>query len=215
MEREKEGNVEERDDMEEGDLEDDWTSNEADEKNLRVPPAVEFDAVASNTAAGPAALGLAPQPDLGSEWLKVAAVHLAPGREPISTAINEAPAAGNDVDNKVDLFGTKEELKATGYFPVFFLVYCVGSWLLSVLFFRHRTHLADLMCTYQFDEVLPSYFLDGVVSRLVMDSLTGRKLFSPTSATSPQAFGPMAPPVNKNLVNLTNLSATKAERKMA
>lgn len=52
---------------------------------MRVPPAVEFDAVAGATAA----LGLAPQLGLGSEWLKVAAVHLAPGHAPISAAINE------------------------------------------------------------------------------------------------------------------------------
>ena len=59
-------------------------------------------------------------------------------------------------------------------FRVFLLVYCVGSWLLSFLFFRHRTHLADLMCIYQFDAALLSYFHDGVVSRRVMDSLTQR-----------------------------------------
>ena len=47
-------------------------------------------------------------------------------------------------------------------------------------------------------ESLSSYFHDGMVSRHVMDSLTRRKLFSATPATSAQAFGSMAPPVNKN-----------------
>uniref|UniRef100_M8CRU2 Uncharacterized protein n=1 Tax=Aegilops tauschii TaxID=37682 RepID=M8CRU2_AEGTA len=44
---------------------------------------------------------------------------------------------------------------------------------------------------------LPSYFHDSVVSQCVMDSLTRRKLFSATPATSAQAFGSMAPPLNK------------------
>uniref|UniRef100_A0A453EC64 Uncharacterized protein n=1 Tax=Aegilops tauschii subsp. strangulata TaxID=200361 RepID=A0A453EC64_AEGTS len=46
---------------------------------------------------------------------------------------------------------------------------------------------------------LPSYFHDSVVSQCVMDSLTRRKLFSATPATSAQAFGSMAPPLNKQL----------------
>ena len=37
--------------------------------------------------------------------------------------------------------------------------------------FRRRTHLADLMCTYQFDAALLSYFHDGVVS-LTRDGFT-------------------------------------------